>query len=122
MTVNEIWEIVSAFGDGARRAREAGFDGVQIHAAHGYLLSQFLSPFTNRRHDEWGGNLENRIRIHYAIYEDIRRKVGNDYPILMKIGVQDGYPEGLEFSEGKLAAISLAERGFDALFTSPFRG
>ena len=115
MTVNEIWEIVSAFGNGARRAREAGFDAVQIHAAHGYLLSQFLSPFTNRRHDEWGGSLENRIRIHYAIYDDIRRKVGNDYPILIKIGVQDGYPGGLEFSEGKLAVKSLAERGFDAL-------
>jgi 2,4-dienoyl-CoA reductase-like NADH-dependent reductase (Old Yellow Enzyme family) len=115
MTVNEIQEIVSAFGNGARRAREAGFDAVQIHAAHGYLLSQFLSPFTNRRHDEWGGNLENRIRIHYAIYEDIRRKVGNDFPILIKIGVQDSYPGGLEFSEGKLTAKCLAERGFDAL-------
>lgn len=115
MTANEIWEIVSAFGDGASRAREAGFDAVQIHAAHGYLLSQFLSPFTNRRHDEWGGNLENRIRLHHAIYEDIRRKVGNDYPVLIKIGVEDAYPGGLEFSEGKRVAKSLAEWGFDAL-------
>jgi 2,4-dienoyl-CoA reductase-like NADH-dependent reductase (Old Yellow Enzyme family) len=115
MTLNEIWEIVSAFGDGARRAREAGFDAVQVHAAHGYLLSQFLSPFTNRRPDEWGGNLENRLRIHHAIYEDIRGKVGKDYPVLIKIGVQDAYPGGLEFSEGKLVAKSLVEWGFDAL-------
>jgi 2,4-dienoyl-CoA reductase-like NADH-dependent reductase (Old Yellow Enzyme family) len=115
MTLDEIWEIVSAFGNGARRAREAGFDAVQIHAAHGYLLTQFLSPFTNRRHDEWGGNLENRVRIHHAIYEDIRGKVGKDYPVLIKIGVQDAYPGGLEFSESKLAAKYLAEWGFDAL-------
>jgi 2,4-dienoyl-CoA reductase-like NADH-dependent reductase (Old Yellow Enzyme family) len=115
MTLNEIQETVSAFGDGARRAREAGFDAVQIHAAHGYLLSQFLSPFTNRRHDEWGGSLENRLRIHHAIYEDIRGKVGKDYPVLIKIGVQDAYPEGLEFSEGKLVAKSLVEWGLDAL-------
>ena len=118
MGVNEIWEIVSAFGNGARRAREAGFDAVQIHAAHGYLLSQFLSPFTNRRRDEWGGTLENRLRIHHAIYEDIRRKVGNDYSVLIKIGVQDAYPGGLEFSEGKRVAKSLAEWGFDALEVS----
>ena len=115
MSEDEIWYIVRSFGDAAKRAREADFDAIQLHGAHGYLLSQFLSPFTNRRHDKWGGNLENRIRIHHAIYEDIRRKVGEDYPVLIKIGVQDAYPGGLEFSEGKLAAKSLAERGFDAL-------
>ena len=115
MTENEIWDLVHAFGDGARRAREAGFDAVQIHAAHAYLLSQFLSPFTNRRLDEWGGHLKNRLHIHRSIYQDIREKVGNDYPLLIKIGVQDGFPGGLEFKEGKLAAQFLAELGFDAL-------
>ena len=115
MTENEIWEVVRAFGDGAKRAREAGFDAVQIHGAHAYLLSQFLSPYTNRRQDEWGGSLENRLRIHREIYRDIRQKVGEDYPVLIKIGVQDGFPGGLEFSEGKLAAKYLAELGFDAL-------
>ena len=115
MTEDEIWEAVRAFGDGAKRAREAGFDAVQIHAAHAYLLSQFLSPYTNRRQDEWGGSLENRLRIHREIYWDIRHKVGEDYPVLIKIGVQDGFPGGLEFIEGKRAAKYLAEFGFDAL-------
>ena len=115
MTENEIWEVVHVFGDGAKRAREAGFDAVQIHGAHAYLLSQFLSPYTNRRRDGWGGSLENRLRIHREIYRDIRRKVGDDYPVLIKIGVQDGFPGGLEFGEGKLAAKYLSELGFDAL-------
>ena len=115
VTESEIWEVVRAFGDGARRAREARFDAVQIHGAHAYLLSQFLSPYTNHRDDEWGGDLKNRLRIHREIYRDVRHKVGDDYPVLIKIGVQDGFPGGLEFSEGKLAAKYLAESGFDAL-------
>ena len=115
MTETEIWEVVRAFGDGAKRAREAGFDGVQIHGAHAYLLSQFLSPHTNRRDDKWGGKLENRLRLHREIYQDVRRKVGENYPILIKVGVQDGFSGGLEFNEGKVAAHYLAESGFDAL-------
>jgi 2,4-dienoyl-CoA reductase-like NADH-dependent reductase (Old Yellow Enzyme family) len=115
ITESEIWEVIYAFGDGAKRAREAGFDAVQIHGAHAYLLSQFLSPYTNRRDDKWGGNLENRLRIHREIYQNIRSKIGQDYPVLIKIGIQDGFPGGLEFKEGKLAAQYLAEFGFDAL-------
>ena len=115
MTETEIWEVVHAFGDGAKRARAAGFDGVQIHGAHAYLLSQFLSPHTNRRDDRWGGKLENRLRLHREIYQDIRHKVGEDYPVLIKVGVQDAFSGGLEFNEGKLAAQCLAESGFDAL-------
>jgi 2,4-dienoyl-CoA reductase-like NADH-dependent reductase (Old Yellow Enzyme family) len=118
MTENEILEVVRAFGDGARRAEEAGFDAVQIHGAHGYLLSQFLSPYTNRRDDDWGGDLKNRLRIHREIYQEVRLKVGEDYPILIKIGVKDGFPGGLDFNEGKLAAKYLAETGFDALEVS----
>jgi len=115
MAESEIWEVIRAFGNGAKRAREAGFDAVQVHGAHAYLLSQFLSPYTNRRRDVWGGSLENRSRIHREIYLDIRQKVGDDYPVLIKIGVQDGFSEGLEFSEGKLVAKRLADLGFDAL-------
>ena len=123
MTENEIWEIVRAFGDASRRAREADLDAVQLHAAHAYLLSQFLSPFTNRRTDSWGGNLENRLRLHHEIYRDIRAKAGEDYPVLVKIGVEDGFPEGLRFDEGKQAAQYLAQWGFDALeISSGLRG
>lgn len=115
MMEKDIWEVIHAFGDGAKRARESGFDAIQIHGAHAYLLSQFLSPYTNRRGDEWGGRLENRLRIHREIYSDIRQKVGEDYPVLIKIGVRDGFPGGLEFAEGKRAAKYLADYGFDAL-------
>jgi len=115
MTEPEIWEIVRAFGDAARRAKEAGFDSVQIHGAHGYLFSQFLSPHTNRRSDIWGGKLEDRLRFHHEVYLDIRRKVGDDYPVLIKLGVQDGFQGGLEFSKGMQAAQLLARWGYDAL-------
>jgi 2,4-dienoyl-CoA reductase-like NADH-dependent reductase (Old Yellow Enzyme family) len=115
MTEDEIWELIRAFGDGARRAREAGFDAVQLHGAHGYLPSQFLSPFTNRRTDLWGGSLENRLRFHREVCRDIRKKVGEEYPVLLKVGVQDEFPGGLEFAEGSRAAQLLAHWGYDAL-------
>jgi 2,4-dienoyl-CoA reductase-like NADH-dependent reductase (Old Yellow Enzyme family) len=123
ITEDEIWDVVRAFGDAAERAREAGFDAVQVHAAHAYLLSEFLSPFTNRRKDDWGGSIGNRLRIHQEIYQHIRAKVGEDYPVLVKIGVQDGFAGGLEFSEGKMAAQRLAQWGYDALeISSGLRG
>jgi 2,4-dienoyl-CoA reductase-like NADH-dependent reductase (Old Yellow Enzyme family) len=115
MAEEEIWTMVRAFGDGARRTKEAGFDAVQLHGAHGYLLSQFLSPHTNLRRDEWGGDLEGRLRFHREILRDIRSKVGEDYPVMIKLGVQDAVPDGLRFEEGKRAAQLLAEWGFDAL-------
>jgi len=119
----EVQAIIQAFGDASRRAREAGLDAVQLHAAHAYLLSQFLSPWTNRRTDRWGGNLENRLRLHHEICLDIRAKIGEDYPLLAKIGVQDGFPDGLRFQEGKRAAQYLDEWGFDALeISSGLRG
>jgi len=115
MTAGEIREIIEAFGEAAGRARKANFDAVQIHGAHAFLLAQFLSPHTNHRSDEWGGNLENRLRLHKEIYKAIRKEVGNDYPVLIKLGVEDGFQGGLTFSEGKRAAGMLAETGFNAL-------
>ena len=115
MTEDEIWDMIRAFGDAAKRARDAQFDAVQLHGAHAFLLSQFLSPFTNHRDDHWGGTLEKRLRFHREIYRDIRSKVGEDYLVLIKIGVQDGFPGGLAFSEGNLAAQLLAQWGFDSL-------
>jgi 2,4-dienoyl-CoA reductase-like NADH-dependent reductase (Old Yellow Enzyme family) len=123
MTEEEILEAIRDFGQAAGRAREAGLDAVQVHGAHAYLLSQFLSPFTNRRTDVWGGELENRLRLHREILRAIRSQVGEDYPVLIKIGVQDGFPEGLEFNEGKLAAQRLAQWGYDSLeISSGLRG
>ena len=123
MREDEIRDVINAFGDAAKRARDSGFDAVQIHGAHAYLLSQFLSPYANLRDDGWGGTLENRLRLHQEIYRDIRAKVGEDYPVLIKIGVRDGFPGGLEFSEGKMAARFLAQWGFDALeISSGLRG
>jgi 2,4-dienoyl-CoA reductase-like NADH-dependent reductase (Old Yellow Enzyme family) len=115
MSEEEIWEVVDSFGNAALRAREANFDAVQIHGCHGSLFSQFLSPFINQREDQWGGDLNGRLRIHREVYYDICRKVGDDFPVFIKFGVQDGFPEGLKFTEGKQAAIKLANTGFNAL-------
>jgi len=123
MTEEEIHEVIEAFGRAARRARQAGFDAVQIHGAHGYLFSQFLSPFTNRRKDRWGGSLANRLRLHREVYRAIRRNVGEDYPVLIKLGVEDGFAGGLTLAEGMEAAQWLAKTGYDALeISSGVRG
>lgn len=123
LTEAEIEEIISAFADAAKRVQAAGFDAVQLHAAHSYLPAQFLSPFTNQRRDRWGGSLENRLRLHREIYHAMREKVGSRFPLLVKLGVCDGFQGGLEFNEGLQAARSLARTGFDALeISSGIRG
>ncbi|MBN1227238.1 MAG: NADH:flavin oxidoreductase [Deltaproteobacteria bacterium] len=115
ITEQEIEETIFSFGRAAKRAKDAGFDAVQVHAAHSFLLSQFLSPFTNHRLDQWGGPLENRIRIHSEICRNMRKEVGDDFPLLIKFGVADAFKGGLEFSDGLRAAMILAQSGFDAL-------
>jgi 2,4-dienoyl-CoA reductase-like NADH-dependent reductase (Old Yellow Enzyme family) len=123
ITETEIQQVIRDFGEAAGRAKEAGLDAVQVHGAHAYLLSQFLSPFTNRRTDAWGGTLENRLRLHHEILRAIQSKAGEEYPVMIKIGVQDGFPGGFEFSEGKQAAQRLAQWGYDALeISSGLRG
>lgn len=123
MSEAEINEIICAYGDAALRAKEAGFDAVQFHGAHAYLPAQFLSPHTNRRNDQWGGSLENRLRFHLEALRDMKAKTDNDFPIFIKIGVADGIPEGLEFEEGQRAAVLLAEAGYDCLeISSGLRG
>ena len=114
-TSTEIKEVISAFGAAAARAQEAGFDAVEIHGAHDSLLSQFLSPLSNLRTDEWGGELKNRIRLHQEIGRTIREKVGADYPILLKLGVADGILGGLLFDEGREAARICALAEYDIL-------
>ncbi len=123
ITEGEIEEILDAFGQAARRALEAGFDAVQVHGAHGYLFSQFLSPFTNRRSDRWGGSLSNRLRLHRETYRKIRSTVGADYPVLIKLGAEDGFAGGLTLAEGMQASQLLAETGYDAIeISSGVRG
>jgi 2,4-dienoyl-CoA reductase-like NADH-dependent reductase (Old Yellow Enzyme family) len=118
LTIEEIEQIVEAYAEGIRRAEEAGFDGVQLHAAHGWLLSSFLSPHTNRRDDRYGGSAENRTRIVCEIYECARKRVAAGFPILIKINTTDFIPGGTDADEaGEVAAI-LAETGFAAIETS----
>ena len=118
LTGAEIEEIIEAFGTAAARARAAGFDAVQVHAAHAYLVSQFLSPHTNRRTDAWGGSPEARFRFLEKIYLAMRQRVGPDYPIHVKLGVEDGFPGGLTFAEGKTIAKRCVDLGFNAVEVS----
>lgn len=118
LTSLEIEEIVSDFGAAAARAREAGFDAVQLHAAHGYLMSQFLSPLANRRTDKWGGTAERRRRFHVEVMRSVRRAVGEAYPIWMKLGLQDHSPGGLQLNEGLDALKVLTAEGLSAVEVS----
>ena len=115
MTVAEIKEIVAAFARGAERAKEAGFDGVQIHSAHGYLLSQFLSPAFNKRTDEYGGDIHNRAKIHTEVLQAIRDAIGTDYPVLIKMNSQDFIDGGLSLEDSVQVGKMMAEGGINAI-------
>ncbi|MFP4257777.1 MAG: NADH:flavin oxidoreductase [Desulfovermiculus sp.] len=115
MSKAEIEEIGEAFAVAALRARQAGFNGVQIHAAHGYLLSQFLSPYFNRRKDEYGGSLENRARLVLEVLRSIRKQVGPDYPVLMKINAQDFLQPGLSVEDMVEVCRMLEAEGLDGV-------
>jgi 2,4-dienoyl-CoA reductase-like NADH-dependent reductase (Old Yellow Enzyme family) len=118
LTLEEIDEIIEAFANGVGRAQEAGFDGAQLHAAHGYLLSSFLSPRTNQREDQYGGSTENRLRIVRKIYLRARKKVGDDFPILIKINTTDFLPGGMDLNETVRVGTLLSEMGVAAIETS----
>ena len=111
----EILEIVDAFGRAAARVREAGLDGVLIHGAHGYLASVFLSRLTNKRTDEWGGDASKRFRFLDEVYRSIRKAVGNDYPVAIKLGAKDDMPDGLSLEGGTEVAARLAKAGIDGI-------
>ena len=115
ITAQDIREIISAFANAAQRAKSAGFDGVQIHSAHGYLLSQFLSPSFNKRRDEYGGSIHNRARIHLEVCHAVREAVGKDYPVLIKMNCRDFVENGLDLEESLQVARLLADAGFDAI-------
>ena len=111
MSISDIEEVDKAFAHAALRAKNAGFDGVQIHSAHGYLLSQFLSPMFNHRKDNYGGDIENRARALLAVLKDIRKEVGNNYPVLVKMNCQDFVENGLIVEDAVQVGQMLAESG-----------
>jgi len=115
LTVEEISAIVKAFVAAARRALAAGFDFVEIHGAHGYLLSEFLSPLTNRRTDAYGGDLEGRLRMPLEVVKAVRQVVDDEHLLLYRLGANDFTPGGLTEEEGREAAKALAAAGVDLL-------
>lgn len=115
LTHAEIVDIVARFAEGARRARRAGFDGVQIHAGHGYLISQFLSPLTNQRTDAWGGALPARARFLLEVVRAVRARVGNDYPIGVKLNASDFQRGGFTPDEAAQVARWIEAEGIDLL-------
>lgn len=118
MSEEHIAEKIEDFGRAAEQVKEAGFDAVEIHAGHGYLLSQFLSPWTNHRNDQYGGSLENRLRFPLAVISRVRQGVGPDYPILIKMNVRDGMRGGLELDEAVEVAKQFEKAGASALVAS----
>ena len=115
LTVNEIKEIEDKFADAALRVKKAGFDGVEIHSAHGYFLDQFLSPLTNKRTDQYGGDIDGRIKIHLEIIKKVREKVGLDYPIFLRLGAGDNIDGGLSQEDAVYAAKAFEKAGVDVL-------
>jgi len=115
MSHEDLQAVKEAFASGAYRARMANFDGVQIHAAHGYLLSQFLSPAYNKREDEYGGVLENRARLLFEVLRAIRSRVGLDYPVMIKINSEDFIRDGLTLAETIQVSMLLSAEGIDAV-------
>jgi len=122
MTGEEIELIIDDFVAGALRGREAGFDAIQLHGAHGYLMSQFISPLYNRRTDRWGGSPENRRRFHLEIVSRIRKALGDDFPLHIKFGIMDDDEGGLTLEEGIEAAQLMVQSGIDAIEVSAGAG
>jgi 2,4-dienoyl-CoA reductase-like NADH-dependent reductase (Old Yellow Enzyme family) len=118
MSRREIQTTIDAFVKASGRAVEAGFDAVEIHGAHGYLIGQFLSPLTNLRLDEFGGILENRARFAVQVVEQVRQEVGQDFPILYRLGCDDMLSGGLTLDAGKRIARMVTNAGVDVLDVS----
>jgi 2,4-dienoyl-CoA reductase-like NADH-dependent reductase (Old Yellow Enzyme family) len=118
MTEKQITEKIDDFGQAAVLAKKGGFDAIEIHAGHGYLISQFLSPWTNTRMDKYGGPLENRARFAIDVIRKVRASVGPGFPILIKMNLEDGFKGGLVLDEAVRAAVMFEREGVDALIPS----
>jgi len=114
LSIEEIKQIVRDFTEGARRAKEAGYDAVELSGATGYLISQFLSPFTNRRNDEYGGSFENRLRFASEIIQSIKQELGQDYPVIFRLSFDDYVKDGNTLNDSKEIARELEQAGADA--------
>lgn len=115
---SEILDLIQRFGQTAKLCKQAGFDGVQIHGAHGYLISQFLSPLSNQRTDAWGGSPENRQRFVLAVYDEIRKQVGPDFPVGIKLNSADFQRGGFTEEESLAVIEALSKRGIDLVEVS----
>jgi 2,4-dienoyl-CoA reductase-like NADH-dependent reductase (Old Yellow Enzyme family) len=115
---NEIEHLVRMFGEAADRARKAGFDGVEVHGAHGYLLNQFVSPLTNRRTDEYGRSFEDRIRFPVEVVTEVRKAVGPDFLLLYRLGASDGEGRGVTIQEMQTFAQRLVRAGVNIVDVS----
>lgn len=118
MTKNDIQQVVQSFADAVGIARDSGFDAVEVHAGHGYLISQFLSPFTNRRNDEFGGSFENRCRFMQLLMHKVMEAAGNDIAVIVKMNMLDGFRGGMEIDECLQVARILEQEGAHALVLS----
>lgn len=115
---DELPELAKAYGNAVRLARESGFDAVEIHAGHGYLISQFLSPYTNHRKDEYGGSLNNRMRFMDQVMDEVMKAAGNDMAVLAKMNMRDGFKGGMDIDESLEVARRLKDDGAQALVLS----
>jgi len=115
MSEAEIIKVIKDFGRAAERAKKAGFDMIEIHGAHGFLLNQFFSPLTNRRSDDYGGNRENRICLLVEVVREVRKAVGEDYPIFFRLGGDDRMYGGLTVEDAHWAALRLVRCGVDVI-------
>jgi 2,4-dienoyl-CoA reductase-like NADH-dependent reductase (Old Yellow Enzyme family)/thioredoxin reductase len=118
LSYEEIQKIIEAFGAAALRVKEAGADGVEIHMAHGYLINQFLSPFSNKREDEYGGDADRRMRMAHEVLRAVRNKVGADFPVLCRLSADEYVDGGLKIDASKEIAKALERNGADALHIS----
>lgn len=118
LTISEIEEIVEAYGEAARRGKQANFDAIEVHCGHGYLLSSFLSPRTNMRMDGYGGSLNNRVRFALEVAERVKEKVGKNFPLIFKISVDEYFENGITPDESKVTAQKLENQGVDAIVAS----
>jgi 2,4-dienoyl-CoA reductase-like NADH-dependent reductase (Old Yellow Enzyme family) len=115
LKTEEIGDVIKMFVNAGLRAYEVGYDAVQLHAAHGFLLSNFISPYSNKRTDEYGGDTQRRTKILVEIYDQLRDKVGKNFPITVKLQTQGSVPRGLTLEEGKEIAKIVADTGYDAI-------